>query len=45
MISLFAGAERNAKRERLGVHLQLLDQHIDFAALAESVDARPPYPT
>lgn len=56
MISLFAGEERKAKRERLGDPLQVLDQHIDFAALAKAVDAklvigdsgrggRPPYPT
>ncbi len=56
MISLFAGDERKAKRERLGDPLQVLDRHIDFAALARAVDARlvigggarggrPPYPT
>jgi len=56
MISLFAGEERSAKRERLGDPLQVLDRHIDFAALAKAVDAklvigdagrggRPPYPT
>lgn len=56
MISLFAGEERNAKRDRLGDPLQVLDRHIDFAALARAVDAklvigdvgrgsRPPYPT
>lgn len=56
MISLFAGAERNAKRDRLGDPLQVLSDHIDFAALAQAVDAklvigdrgrrgRPPYPT
>ena len=56
MISLFAGEERSAKRERLGDLLQVLDRHIDFAALAKAVDAklvigdagrggRPPYPT
>ena len=56
MISLFAGEERKAKRERLGDPLHVLDRHIDFAALAKAVDAklvigdsgrggRPPYPT
>ena len=40
MISLFAGDERKAKRERLGDPLQVLDRHIDFAALARAVDAR-----
>lgn len=56
MISLFAGEERKAKREKLGDPLQMLDRAIDFAALAKAVDAklvigdsgrggRPPYPT
>jgi hypothetical protein len=56
MISLFAGEERSAKRERLGDPLQVLNRHIDFAALAKAVNAkrmigdagrggRPPYPT
>ncbi len=56
MISLFAGEERKTKRERLGDPLQVLNKHIDFAALAKAVDAklvigdsgrggRPPYPT
>ena len=36
MISLFAGEERSAKRERLGDPLQVLDRHIDFAALAKA---------
>lgn len=56
MISLFAGEERSAKRDRLGDPLQVLDRQIDFAALANAVDAklvigdvgrggRPPYPT
>lgn len=56
MISLFAGEERKSKRDRLGDPLQVLDQHIDFAALAKAVDrklvigdvgrgGRPPYPT
>jgi IS5 family transposase len=40
MISLFAGEERNAKRARLGDPLQVLDRHIDFAALAKAVDAK-----
>lgn len=56
MISLFAAEERSAKRDRLGDPLKVLDQAIDFAALAKAVDAklvigdsgrggRPPYPT
>ncbi|HUD43193.1 MAG TPA: transposase [Dokdonella sp.] len=40
MISLFAGAERNAERDRLGDPLQVLSDHIDFAALARAVDAK-----
>jgi hypothetical protein len=40
MISLFAGEERSSKRDRLGDPLQVLDRHIDFAALAKAVDAK-----
>ena len=40
MTGLFAGAERKAKRERLGDSLQLLDRYVDLLALAETVDAR-----
>ncbi len=50
------GEERKSKRDRLGDPLQVLDEHIDFAALAQAVDktlvigdsgrgGRPPYPT
>jgi IS5 family transposase len=56
MISLFAGEERNAKRQSLSDPLALLSQHIDFTAIAAAVDVkltlgasgrggRPPYPT
>lgn len=56
IISLFADEERNVKRERLGDLLQVLDQAIDFVALARAVEAKrevggsgrggcPPYPT
>lgn len=56
MISLFAREERDAKHETLNDPLTLLSRHIDFAAIAEVVDAklqlgpsgrggRPPYPT
>lgn len=56
MISLFAGEERDAKRQSLNDPLMLLARHIDFAAIATVVDAkltlggsgrggRPPYPT
>lgn len=56
MISLFAREERDAKRQSLNDPLALLNQHIDFTAIAAAVDAkltlgssgrggRPPYPT
>ncbi|KOB29034.1 transposase, partial [Xanthomonas arboricola] len=34
MISLFAGAEREAKRQQLSDPLELLSRHIDFVAIA-----------
>ena len=54
--SLFAAQERDAKRNKLGDTLQVLDKHVDFAALAAEVDqaaprpdrsrgGRPPFPT
>jgi IS5 family transposase len=54
--SLFAAQEREAKRNKLGDTLQVLDRHVDFAALAAEVDqaaplpdrsrgGRPPFPT
>lgn len=56
MISLFANDDRARKRDTLGDPLQVLDRHIDFAAIAAVIDAkvklggsgrggRPPYPT
>jgi len=56
MMSLFAGDDRAAKRDRMGDPLQVLDRHIDFAAIAAAIDAklklgnrgkggRPPYRT
>lgn len=56
MISLFAPQERAAKRDRIGDPLQVLDEHIDFGAIARVIEAklklgdqgrggRPPYPT
>lgn len=53
---LFAGMKREAKLDKLGDPLALLEAHIDFAALAARVDeaaprevsvqgGRPPYPT
>jgi IS5 family transposase len=54
--SLFAAEEREAKLNKMGDSLQVLAQHVDFAALASSIDqaaprpsqvkgGRPPYPT
>ena len=54
--SLFAAQERDAKRNKLGDVLQVLDRHVDFVALAAEVDraaprpdrsrgGRPPFPT
>lgn len=54
--SLFADQEREAKLNDLGDTLRVLEQHVDFAALAASVDhaaprpggergGRPPFPT
>lgn len=39
MISLFAAEDRAAKLDRIGDPLQVLDKHIDFAAIAAAVDA------
>lgn len=36
--SLFADQEREAKLNDLGDTLRVLEQHVDFAALAASVD-------
>jgi IS5 family transposase len=54
--SLFADQEREAKLNKLGDALQVMEQHVDFAALAAEVDlaaprpsrergGRPPFPT
>jgi len=54
--SLFAAQERETKLTKLGNALQVLDRHVDFAALAAEVDraaprpdrsrgGRPPFPT
>jgi IS5 family transposase len=54
--SLFADQEREAKLNKLGDALRVLEQHVDFAALAAEVDSaaprpsrerggRPPFPT
>lgn len=54
--SLFAAEEREAKLDRLGDVLQVMEKHIDFKALAAEVDraaprsgrergGRPPFPT
>ena len=54
--SLFADQEREAKLNKLGDTLRVMEQHVDFAALAAEVDrdaprpsrergGRPPFPT
>ena len=54
--SLFADQEREAKLNKLGDALRVMEQHVDFAALADEVDraaprpsrergGRPPFPT
>ena len=54
--SLFAAEEREARLNRLGDVLQLLEKHVDFATLAAGIDraaprpgpvrgGRPPFPT
>jgi IS5 family transposase len=54
--SLFAAEEREAKLDQIGDVLRVLNQHVDFAALAADVDraaprpdpakgGRPPFPT
>ena len=54
--SLFAAEERETKLDKLGDVLQILEKHVDFAALAASIDkaaprpsrekgGRPPFPT
>ncbi len=40
MISLFARAERDAKRHQLSDPLELLSRHLDFAAIAAVIDVR-----
>ena len=42
--SLFADQEREAKLNQLGDALQVMEQHVDFAALAEAVDLAAPRP-
>jgi IS5 family transposase len=54
--SLFAAEERETKLSKLGDILQVLEKHVDFAALAAAIDlaasrhsrergGRPPFPT
>lgn len=54
--SLFAAEEREAKLDRLGDILQVLENHVDFKALSQAIDeaaprpsqakgGRPPFPT
>ncbi|UKE71764.1 transposase [Xanthomonas graminis] len=40
MISLFAEHERESKRQQIGNPLALLSRHIDFAGIAQAVDAK-----
>ncbi|MBD7924774.1 IS5 family transposase [Xanthomonas bonasiae] len=40
MISLFAGHERESKRQQIGDPLSVLSRHIDFVAIAQAVDAK-----
>ena len=42
--SLFADQEREAKLNKLGDALQVMEQHVDFAALAAEVDLAAPRP-
>ncbi|MDO9161178.1 MAG: IS5 family transposase [Methylococcaceae bacterium] len=43
--SLFAAEEREAKLNKLGDTLQLLEKHVDFAALAAAIDQAAPRPS
>jgi transposase, IS5 family len=43
--SLFAGEEREAKLDKLGDILQVLEKHVDFAGLAVSIDKAAPRPS
>lgn len=43
--SLFAAEQRETKLNKLGDILQILEKHVDFAALAEAIDAAAPRPT
>jgi hypothetical protein len=42
--SLFAAEEREAKLNKLGDTLQLLEKHVDFVALAAAIDRAAPRP-
>ncbi len=42
--SLFAAEEREAKLDRLGDVLQVMERHVDFKALAAEVDRAAPRP-
>lgn len=42
--SLFADQEREAKLNQLGDALQVMEQHVNFAALAAEVDRAAPRP-
>jgi IS5 family transposase len=42
--SLFANQEREAKLNKLGDAFQVMEQHVNFAALAAEVDLTAPHP-
>ena len=42
--SLFAAEEREAKLDKLGDVLQLMEQHVNFAALAVAINRAAPDP-
>jgi transposase, IS5 family len=42
--SLFAAEERETKPYKLGDALQVLEEHVDFAAMASSIDQAAPRP-
>lgn len=43
--SIFANQDRESKPNKLGNALRVLEQHVDFAALAVGVDCAAPRPS